>query len=102
MYHKTFENFDNPNLEAFLHNNRQNIPDYTLNNTPYKPYEIPCDYFSIMLIDDTVSDFTDCKARDTGIGIELKLKDNTIVFYYHHYLKGYTFKVKNYQPRTDC
>ena len=72
--------------------------EWTLNNTPFKPLTIDCEYFSLMLIDDTVSDFTDCRVRDTGVGIEILKNDNSVVFYYHDYLKGYTFKVQSYHP----
>ena len=90
---QTFENFDNPN--APWNTNRLQIISSIKYNT------IACEYFSLMLTDDTVSDFTDCRVHDTTDTVEILTNDNTMIVYYHHAIKGYTYRIKNYPPRTN-
>lgn len=94
MMHKTFENFDNPNAPW----NTGTNPNCGLT---IKRQLISCEYFSLMLTDDTVSDFTDCRVHETNDSIEILTKDNTMVVYYRHVIKGYTYKLKTYTPRTN-
>lgn len=54
---------------------------------------IKVEYLSLMLTDDTVSDFTDCFIRNGLQGVEIITKDNTVVYYYHQCVKGYTYKI---------
>ena len=100
---KTYDNFDNPNTpwntDIHMKKGFCTNPNYVLT---LKRQLISCDYFSLMLTDDTVSDFTDCRAHETNDSIEILTKDNTMVVYYRHVIKGYTYKLKTYIPHTDC
>ena len=92
---RTYDNFDNPNAPW-------NVNINTPLGLTIKRQLISCDYFSLMLTDDTVSDFTDCRVHETNDSIEILTKDNAMVVYYHHVIKGYTYKLKTYTPHTDC
>ena len=92
---KTFENFDNP--KAPWNINRNTKPFKTTDIYDTRNF-IGVDYLSLMLTDDTVSDFTDCYVRNGLQGIEIITKDSTVVYYYHHCVKGYTYKRKNSEP----
>ena len=100
MMHKTFENFDNPN--APWNSNSKTFRNYNLPYPVVKYHTIPCDYISIQFKYCTVSDFTDCHVRDGLEGLEILTNNNKIVYYYHSDLRGYTYKIKNYEPHTDC
>lgn len=105
MMKMTYDNFDNPNApwsksKTFRNYNLPTPRDPHIN--PIKYRQISVDFISLILDDNTVTDFTDCRVRDYTDCLEILTKDNNVITYYHHAIKGYTYKIKPYQPHTDC
>ena len=109
---KTFSNFDNPKA-PWNYQDTDSAKDYLnyaygygtnydqpINAIKFKT--IRCDYVSLILDDDTVTDFTDCMVRADISGITILNKDNTVVYYYNRAIKGYTYRAKTYNTHTDC
>ena len=103
MLEKTFTNFDNPNAPWNKDFTKLNLPlprDPRINIIRYTT--IPVDYISLILNDDTVTDFTDCRVHDYPDSIEILTKDNKVITYFHTAIKGYIYTPKSYEPLTDC